>query len=192
MLTSSQIEQSLVTELKTGERLLWTGTPDFKRAAKSTLSSAWVILVMFIPIMMFIPIFQTASRHHQQDFPYFVMLMPMLIVLLIIVPILFSIFTEQQKIRGTVYGLTDQRAIIISETKQRSVKSYYKNDIRNLERIDLPNNTGDVIFARPEPRSASSGNGLSARAFQPIGFIGIPNPRDVENLIVKNILKSAE
>jgi hypothetical protein len=138
--------------------------------------------IILIPLILIIPVMEIPNRHHQ-GLPPFFFLLPML-------PLISSIISEHDKAKSTIYGLTDQRAIIISGAGSRSIKSYYK-DIRGLERIELTNDKGDILFARPDNRIGAYGNAFQTRqsfGLQLVGFIGIPNPREVENLIITHIL----
>jgi hypothetical protein len=85
------------------------------------------------------------------------------------------------KSSGTIYAVTNQRIIVIENGTTRTVKSYVQVDMGRLTRRELPNGSGDVIFAQENYRG-SKGRTYS----RDIGFIGISDPRAVERLIREN------
>ena len=83
----------------------------------------------------------------------------------------------------TIYVITDRRAFTLKPTRKgRIVQSYTK--IQHIERRDLPNGRGDLIFG--SKRLVTNWGRFGARiSSRDIGFFGIDNVHDVEQLMLK-------
>lgn len=85
-------------------------------------------------------------------------------------------------LKRTAYALTDRRAIIVEPTMfgYRSTRSFGPAALGSVQRRDYPwrgQQLGDLIFTREV-----TGQGESTRS-QEVGFIGIADARQVEELI---------
>jgi hypothetical protein len=108
-------------------------------------------------------------------YPSIFILIPLILGLLVI----FFTIRHFRNYLGTVYVITDCRAISISPSNRscktfHSVKAFPPFQPYHVFRRDYPNGTGDVIFA-------------SQWAFVDMqngdGFFGIPNAKDVEKML---------
>jgi hypothetical protein len=80
--------------------------------------------------------------------------------------------------RKTVYLVTDKRGISIQGGWYTTIRSYLPYQLNDVYRIERADGTGDVIIAI---RQWKDSNG--DRRSEVIGFLGIRNPREVENML---------
>jgi hypothetical protein len=83
-----------------------------------------------------------------------------------------------QAARDTVYLVTDERVITIQGGKATTIKSYLPEKLDGIYRNERNDGTGDVII---EIRRWKDSDGDQRQ--EEIGFIGIRNPREVENIL---------
>ena len=107
--------------------------------------------------------------------------------------ILLSPLRAAARARRTYYAITDQRVLIISKFRRRSVASYAPCSINFLEVTERASGFGDIVFrrnvfARGSPPDTESGWGENDEGTPKIyevgrttiGFFGIPEVRRVE------------
>ncbi|NJN75604.1 MAG: hypothetical protein HC796_04500 [Synechococcaceae cyanobacterium RL_1_2] len=97
---------------------------------------------------------------------------------LIGVAMLFSPILLWQLAQHTVYLVTDQRAISIQDAWVTTIRSYLPHQLQNIYRKERADGTGDVIITVRQWKD-SDGNPID----EEIGFFGVPNPQDVENIL---------
>jgi hypothetical protein len=83
-----------------------------------------------------------------------------------------------QAARKTVYLVTDKRAISIQGGWSTTIRSYLPDQLKDIYRKERADGTGDVIIAIRQWKD-SDGDQRS----QEIGFLGVRNPRAVENML---------
>jgi hypothetical protein len=93
---------------------------------------------------------------------------------------LCSPFMVYRKSFRTVYILTNKRAITIDGGWSTTIRSYSPSQLQWVYRKERSNGSGDVIMARRAWRD-SDGD----RQTEDVGFIGIRNPKEVEQLVKK-------
>jgi hypothetical protein len=183
-------------ELQPGEKLLWSGRPNPKRMAWQLPN---IIAVVFaIPFTLFaifwmclalLPMaaFFSAAEPSQMEGAAFSLCFPLfgLPFLLVGLVMLTAPYWAYRRALKMVYGLTDRRALILTTGKSISVKSYSDEDIDNIERTEQADGSGDLIFAREEYRRRGR------RHTRNIAFIGIPNVRAVERLMLDTFKSEA-
>jgi hypothetical protein len=175
---SQQIAQS---QLESGEQLLWHSRPDPRR---SVLGSLFIVL-FGIPWTAFSLFWMAGasgflfSEDGNGIFSLFALFgVPFVLVGL---GMLTSPYWVYQKMKRTVYALTNRRAIIITGGKSKTIQSYTSKDIGIIERTERANGKGDLIFAI---ESAS-------KSTQKIGFMSINDARRVERLML-DVFKKEE
>lgn len=91
-------------------------------------------------------------------------------------------FIEAQR---TLYALTDRRALIVHQMLSTQVKSYYDTQIEKLDTHIHSDGTGDIIFdTEVKPRAVRNRRRVSFRDVHH-GFMGIEDPRGVEDLMAQ-------
>jgi hypothetical protein len=117
--------------------------------------------------------------------PIPMIIFPLAIIILLAVGFALTPLIRNTLKMGSIYAVTDRRALIIAG---KSVQSYGEKDIQFIERRMRGENTGDIIFKR-EPHSHMGyygGSVLASRAgTNDIGFFGIRNVREVEALMLE-------
>jgi hypothetical protein len=83
-----------------------------------------------------------------------------------------------QAARKTVYLVTDKRAISIQGGSSTTIRSYLPDQLKDIYRKERADGTGDVII-RIRLWKDSDGDQRS----EEIGFFGVRNPREVENML---------
>jgi len=172
------------SELQPGERLLWSGRPDPIRGMLPTFA----IWLFAIPWTCF-AVFWIASAYgmgsHANNtggggfafFPLFG-----LPFVLVGIGMLSSPFFAYLKLKSTLYGLTDRRAIIVSGKNTKSVDSYDGSNIGHIQRTERADRSGTLSFAQK-----ISNNGKNGPQTTNIGFVGIPEVRSVEQILRDNL-----
>jgi hypothetical protein len=83
-----------------------------------------------------------------------------------------------QAARKTVYLVTDKRAISIHSGWSTTIRIYLPNQLKEIYRKERADGTGDVIISIRRWKD-SDGDSMS----EEIGFLGVRNPREVENIL---------
>jgi hypothetical protein len=183
MLENLDRERELQNELEQDERVLWTGGPAPGRMAMQCIPIVlfgvpWTAFALFWMAMAGFGV----SQSHESG-PFFLFPLFGLPFVLIGIGMLTSPLWASRSAGRTTYAVTDRRAIIVTGGRWRTVKSYWPRDIREIERRQRPDGSGDLLFAW-EPYSGSR----SSRPARP-GFYGIPNVQVVEGLLTDALEK---
>jgi hypothetical protein len=179
MRTDITLQNDLDRELDDGEQILWSARPDPARVARQYI----LMFVFGIPFTLFALFWMGMTSMitglMPGEFTPF-KLFPLfgLPFVLVGLGLLSSPFWAYRKAKSGAYAITNRRIIIIEGGSSRSVKSYVKRDVQQIERREHSNGTGDLIFAREYVRG-SKGR-VNTRE---IGFFGIPRAREVEHLL---------
>lgn len=177
--THTALWNQVTPELRNGEELLWVGKPMPLRVvlANGRLIMGVINAVLVLGVLFF---FTSVSRFDMRMLPSF-----SLFLLLFLGIGLFSIARPLYDFimaGRTVYGLTDQRAIIIKPTfNGKKVESYTDSD--TIERHDIADGKGDLIFKHE--RSFYRRSGRTRTQIHKIGFFGIENVQKVEALMLR-------
>ena len=179
----AQAEQIALSQLDGGERLLWSGSPEPGLAMIKALPMS----LIGIPFTMFAAFWMwsasdmmhgTARTVGPWSFFPFLGVPFLLIGLAVLTGPIWVYFGA----RGTVYAVTDKRALIISGGSMRGVQSFTHETMTDITRMERPDGSGSVYFAM-RTSMTSKGFMQSVR----IGFEGIPEVRHVEQLIRDNL-----
>jgi hypothetical protein len=182
--------RSLVeNELQEGEEIAWICQPIRKYFAMRSLP-----MVLFAIPWTGFAIFWIAGasgfkipnfKHGFDFFPLFG-----IPFLLIGFGMLSSPFWMAWKAKRTAYVLTDRRAIIFEGGWSANIRSFVPERLLDLQRTQRKDGSGDLIFEK----KMSSNSGSSNRVTD-IGFLAVPNVKDVEErvrLIVAAVSKPQE
>jgi hypothetical protein len=176
---SDEVQAQINAELEPGEKVVWEGRPNPNRM----MLKAMPIMLFGIPFLSF-SIFWMAMaggivvakgpRLGPQTF--FVLFgLPFVLVGLGMVtsPLLF-----RWKATRTAYVVTDRRAIMFEGGVRTTIRSFTPDQLGQITRNQRADGSGDIIF-REEVRIGRNGT----RHITRIGFLEIPEVRDVERLI---------
>lgn len=165
-------------ELSGQEKLLWAGKPISKLAhAKRQL----IPFLLGLPVLAF-AIFWTSGVSGKflgeagNGAPDMFYLFGALIIAVGIYQLLTPLIAAF-KSGWLTYGLTNERMIIVNGFLSTNVKSWPINQVSNLDRTGS-STIGDVIFGEEAPSIFSQ-----SKQKKKVGFIGIENPKRVEEYI---------
>lgn len=169
------LNQPFQAELESGERLLWTGRADPVRSALG----AFAIWFFAIPWTAFSVNFMLMWRNH--DWASYIFQGSFV---LIGVGLLSTPLWTYLRARATLYGITQQRIILLTTGRTRTVQSFRDEDLNHIVRTERADGSGDLTFAQRSYRD-SDGD----RRTQNFTMVGILNVREVERLVRSVLLK---
>jgi hypothetical protein len=184
----AQAEQVAASQLDAGERLLWTGFPNPAAVALRSLP----VTFFGIPFTAFACfwIWQAWSMtSHGPKAPGPFVLFPLFGIpfLLVGLAVLGTPLWVLLGAKTTVYAVTEKRALIITGSASRGIQSFTPADMCDITRQERPDGSGSVYFASRTVTTSSNGIARMAR----IGFEGIPDVRQVEQLLRDQMGKKA-
>jgi hypothetical protein len=179
-------------ELRSGERLVWTGQPVPTRFARPAIGLVlfgipWTAFAVFWIVMasgMMFGGIGLAGNGFFACFPLFG-----IPFVLIGIGLLTSPLWMRRKARQTVYALTDRRAIIWAAGwfGGVEVRSYTGEGLGKMVRRDYPDGTGDLVFEEVVSVGRDSDGYMRTRRTER-GFIAIREVREVEELVRRTLL----
>lgn len=174
--TPSPITQGGIdAELQYGESVLWVGKPLPSRIALQNRQALVTGVLALAALFVIVTGFSAATI-----FSFFIFGCGFTWLGLLFLLLPFYYFArpvyDYLMAERTIYAVTDRRALIIKpKLRGRIVQSY--NRIQQIERRELSGGKGDLIFAT-EALAARRGRARK------VGFYGIPNAREVEQLML--------
>ena len=164
--------QLLRDDLGRGEDLIWSEVPSAWASfrGRSILTFVWGIIWTGLVIFMF----TLPSKNGGPP--------DLFRVLFVGFGIVFTLSSFRDVITATwsIYGVTNQRVIILTRYPWRSVvQSFYKNDIEFLKKERRDDGSGNLIFKTIRARQS--------RGYydKDIGFFGIKDINAVESLVAR-------
>ena len=176
-----QVQQQLLSELDSGEKIIWQGQPKRRLAFQNVFPNLFVVIWFGLITSGIFFGGRNGSAHNRPPPPFF-MIFPFLILISVIAVPLKRFFSLSR----TYYLLTNRRALIITLGATRKVSSYYPDKLQTLERRERKDGWGDLII----DKSMQAGyRGMNT--MQGIGFMNIPEVKRVETL-VRSLAVSSE
>lgn len=169
-----QLQPKVQAELKVGETLVWLGQPNPNRL----MLGGFALWIFFIPWTAFSLFWMAgAAGFRMPTFDHAFSFFPLFGLPFLFIGLggLSTPFWLHYKARGTVYVLTTQRALILEGGRSVTVRSYPLSQLKQLERTERPDGSGDLIFKNEIYRD-SDGD----RQTRKHGFFAVPNVRQVE------------
>lgn len=199
MWSENQLTDDIRSELQPGERLLWCGKPAPIRVMLRDGARLLGMLGSIVAVVFMIGIFTLFLRDmgpvNVTDGLFGFGMFNTILGLMIIIIVLASaapMLNDYLRAGRQVYAVTDQRLMIVTLPALwwgHSVQSFGPQDIRALTRRTHSNGTGDVIFSSETYRVRRK-YGYSTRT-RDVGFFGIPDAREVEQLIIRTFQQEA-
>lgn len=175
------------SELDPGERLLWAARPAPKpsRVGCGFVVAAVIAAALFLGSGVFLNAY--FPQHAVADASLVMASVVSFAVASLILFVLVSIVTQRRgewaRRAGTLYALTDRRAIIwVPEPKQGAIKVYTlpRGSVTGIHRVQFPDGSGDVLFD-------VTGNQLGVYwGFS--GFQGVADVRRVEEQVRRTLV----
>lgn len=193
----SMVDSSLQQELKAGEQLLWWHRPDPAHRAKTgsvqtiNLTIYSILALVMVALIIFdIQLFREESSLNGIDSNTVILLLVSIVLLGVYLYRLFQLSHQRAQhatnLRNTIYGITNQRVIVMTATAQNFiVNSYRANDIGQINRVETGEGWGDVSYGKA--RHIQQGRRTLTIVEK---LVGVPNVRQVEDLLVQTF-KSA-
>ena len=191
MNTDPALRRQLNPQLEPGEWVYWAGKPlPLRMALEEREALALGILSVVILVLL-----QIIYPHaHIFSIPLlgigfgveWIDLFFGVIALLFLAQPIYRYWTATQ----TIYAITNRRAFTLKPTRKGPVVQSYTH-IQHIKRRDLPEGRGDLIFGtkRLVTNHARFGTRTHSRD---IGFFGIDNVREVEQLMIKTFSGTAD
>jgi hypothetical protein len=202
------VRNRVESELLAGEELLWVGRPAHVGLGSVPINGAVVAIALVFILGLSAALFmapagvttvmgeaviaqeavqvipqggeiitrEIASASPMATGAAFAALIPLFLILVVFAAVMLPLYRRRQ----TVYAVTDRRALIMEGTRTRS---FGANDIEFIERRMARNGTGDVIFAT-QIKDRYAGNSGRRIVSEPVGFLGIERPQQVEALML--------
>jgi len=185
-----ELRKKIDNELQPGEliRCVEQPIPRFFTAASTVyflFGIFWTISIFFgVPWTNFAPFWRWGSSGFEMsklreglEPQYLLLLASVPFILAGLVTLLNPLWTWHTS-RKTVYLVTDKRAIIIQGVWSTTIRSYLPDQLKDIYRNEKADGTGDVVFGVRQWKD-SDGTQMS----EEIGFLGVRNPREVENIL---------
>jgi hypothetical protein len=176
----ASLRNKVEMELRSGERILWTAQPIAARLSRAS----WPIVIFGIFWTAFSVFWVAAAGWgtSRSSTPGPFKLFPLFGVPFVLIGIgmLTSPIWMRKKAAKTVYMITDQRAVILSEgiRGKTRVESYAPAQLQSITRDQFADGSGDLIFETRTWRD-SDGDRRTSR----VGFFAVPDVKSVEDHI---------
>lgn len=148
ILTDYETESLLTPVLTPGEHLVWTGRPK----GGVIFRPADIFLIPFSIIWGGFAIFWEVLA---STGPFFFWLFGIPFVLAGLYLMVGRFFYDAKKRESTVYGLTQDRIIILSGITRREVRSLSVNSLPEVSFTQKEDGTGSIMFGPTDPRFSS-------------------------------------
>jgi hypothetical protein len=144
----SSIETPISNELLAGEELLWSGSPDQKKkgavSSNRLLATGWIYAPLGIALMIASAILSQGMLRGNT----FLFLIASVLGFFIFIMGVFCLrigYSARFSSQKVFYAITNRRVIILSEGRYVRVISYSKRMITQVQRVDRPDGSGDLI-----------------------------------------------
>jgi hypothetical protein len=190
------LDNRVRSELRPGERLVWTGQPLPRRFMRSAIPvvlfgifcTAFAVFWMAGASGLF---FGVGGGGPGGFDAFFFICFPLFGVPFVLIGLgmLSSPFWMYRQAKRTCYALTDQRAIVWAAGWFRSteVRSFAPSDLSRMSRRDYADGSGDLIFEEFLYMTRDCDGDLQSQMTER-GFLGIADVREVEELVRRTLL----
>ena len=187
----ANLQQKLRDELKANEKAIWTGQPD----PNVIMKQGFKLYFFFIPWTLFALFwmygasgFKMPSFNFENGFDAFDTLFSLFGLPFVMIGFwgLSSPVWAKRRAENTVYAITNQRLLLLMFGKNSKIESYYAKDVKQLERNEKPDGSGDLLFATKGYRDSDGDPRTKSD-----GFYAVQDVKNVERL-VESFLKQNE
>jgi Bacterial PH domain len=171
-------EQMMATQLSSGERLLWSGTPRqglYLRASDGYLVPFSLMWGGFAIYWEYTVLTSKA--------PFFFGIWGVPFVVIGLYMMFGRFFIDARQRSKTYYGLTNQRVLIVSGLFSRSVKSLQLRTLSDISLAERSDGTGTITFGAAPPWWSGMAGWPGYSRSQSPSFDSIANARDVADRI---------
>ena len=189
MLLNHQLHTAVQPDVEADEHILWVGQPSPARMVRQSVGGFLFGVVWTTFTVTFITTWIGTSANNSWPggiwgfggLAFYLFMAPFLLIGMAMLASPFSCYSQSLR---TYYCVTSRRILIVETGKSRKVQSYEKGEVGNLERIERPDGSGDLAFAKRHYKD-SDGDDRTRN----IKLIGILQVRVVEN-IVREVFKA--
>lgn len=186
----TEIQDKITKELKRGEVIVWAEQPNLQKFIKKVSAGSFLAWLFFIPWTAFsvfwiagaagfkIPDFSHSS--FALFFPLFGLPFLLIGIAGLTVPVWLPFYIKN-KASSIVYVITNLRAFTLEGTKTIKYKSYYPDQLKNMEREENPDGSGDIVFIKNDNNNQNNWN----KNLKGEGFLAIENVKKVASLLEK-------
>lgn len=187
----ANLQQKLRDELKANEKAIWIGQPN----PNVIMKQGFKLYFFFIPWTLFALFwiygasgFKMPSFNFENGFDAFGTLFPLFGLPFVMIGFwgLSSPVWAKRRAENTVYAITNQRLLLLMFGKNSKIESYYAKDVKQLERNEKLDGSGDLLFATKGYR-VSDGDPRTNKD----GFYAVQDVKNVERLVA-SFLKQNE
>lgn len=165
---SAPLKKKLNAELKAGEAIMWLGQPNPRRL----MLKGFILWFFFIPWTAFALFWMAGAAQFKmpdmREPAAWFMLFGVPFVLIGIAGLSAPLWIYLGA-RHTVHVITNKRALTISGVKAFKIKIFEPTQMSNIERLERPDGSGDLILAE---RPAQNGRGNNREGFFAIADVG--------------------
>ncbi len=187
------METPLANELLEGEELLWSGRPNPQgRSIVSPARIFFILGLVYLPVGLFLVLLGLIllfTVPGAASGGFLGALIPGGIFFILGLVFLIVGLTVRFPTRNVFYAITDRRVIILRTGRYLRVASYGKRAITQVQRIERPDGSGDLIFSgNPLPYGSYSNNEYnynSTRSGRLGVFSALPNVHVVEQRLLR-------
>ena len=189
-----EIQDKITRELNRGEVIVWAQQPNLEKFIKKITAGSFLIWLFFIPWTAFSLFWMAgAAGFKMPDFshPSFQLFFPLFGLPFLFIGIaglaapIWLPFFIKNKALTTAYVITNLRAFTIEGTKTVKYKSYYPDQLKNMEREEYPDGSGDIVFIKNNNTDANTGTNNWNKNLKGEGFYAIENVKKVASLLEK-------
>jgi hypothetical protein len=190
-----ELDRRIRTELRQGERLVWSGQPIPRRFMRSTLPIVlfgipWTAFALFWMAGASGILFGGFGGDAPGGFGAFFTCFPLFGVPFVLIGLgmLSSPYWMYRRARRTCYALTNQRALVWAAGwfSGIEIRSFRPSALGKMARREFSDGSGDLIFEEFFSVSRNSDGDMRSQRTER-GFLGIENVREVEELVRKTL-----
>jgi hypothetical protein len=182
---ASDLDEDVIRrELQPGEVMLWNGRGTHFRMGVTAIPAV-LFGTFFAGFAIFWIAMATVMGGKQGGaIGIFQIIFPLFGVpfLLVGLGVMASPFWAKRRAKNTLYALTNRRAIILEAAwfgSSRTVHSYEPSGLGAMTRVEHQDRSGDLVFERKITGTQKNGRPITKK----VGFIGVPNVREVETAV---------
>jgi hypothetical protein len=189
---SDGLRARVKAELEPGERLLWAARPFLRHEPLSGGFLAGVLIAIVLSVaggLSFVKFFQDPLQQLKGLLTLGLMLgIGDVVLILGLVSSRLHKRYERARMAGTLYALTDRRAIIWtpeSSSGAFKVVTIPRGAVSGVHRVQYPDGSGDVLF-----KAKGSVFQYDEEYWGPSGFLGVAEVRRVEEQVRRTLVDS--
>jgi hypothetical protein len=188
------METSLSNELLEGEELIWSGRPIEGRKGMTSPAHrlqivARIYVVLGLVLMLVALIIEILIGDLSAGRESFLFLPGFFIIILGIGLVLMSKIGNNFAPKTTLYAITTQRIIILHSGRELRVMSFDKRAIKQVQRVEHPDGSGDLVFFSVPVSPSVYGNSAGHAGIQS-AFRTISNVHLVERKLLAGIVQT--